>query len=259
MYLFSFSVFAQPLCERLQGGIFDYLSLRESRISFKNQGGLFNGGVCWWHNRLQRASAYLTDFKPDLPAPTKIELSRILKKLKAMNQVVEIPGHANFLSFSSAYQKEIQLTLEAWQREDGFINQQWIRGISGRYELPIDQMKSRMDSLYEQYQDSPQPIWIMAQIKGVESHAFLVLLMEPTDQGYKLQVIDSNSPQITKTFTYSYGQNFLKHPNDSYSFVPYLGFQKDFMSIDKGIRAYCGVGIGINLKYLPEGKVEVGD
>ena len=225
-------------------------------MSFKNHGGLFNGGVCWWHSRFQRSSAYLAEFSPQKSKPSAEEVQAILRHLKSMNKVVEIPGFENFNSFSKAYEKEIQQILEVWQREDGFINQQWLRGISGKYELPPIEMKKRMDTLHVQLMNSPQPIWIMAQIKGVTSHAMLILSMNQTETGYELSVVDSNFPQDRKTLTYEFGQRFLKHPKDKYSFVPYLGFQKDFKSLEASYSKHCGKDFGLKTK-IPAGDIEV--
>lgn len=255
--LISLDSSAQSLCDRINKGVVSYLNSSESRISFKNSGGLFNGGVCWWHARLQRSSAYLAEFKPAAPSPTAAELKLILRQLKQMNKVVTISGFNNFSEFTATYQKEIQSVLEAWQREDGFFNHQWIRGISGNYELPAEKMKERMNILYDQFLKSPQPIWIMAQIKGVESHAFLVLDMLPTNTGFDLKVIDSNAPTRTKKFEYLDGHTFLQHPQDNYSFVPYLGFQNDFELIKTSANKYCG-GIFSLSKDMPVGEVEVG-
>ncbi len=255
--LTSFNLYAQNVCERIQQGVIPYLETRESRIQFKNRGGLFNGGVCWWHSRLQRASSYLVDFRPELNRPGKEELNKILKTLKTMSGTVIIPGFADFLTFTEAYKAEVQSVLEQWQKEDGFINQQWVRGISGKYELPPIEMKTRMDGLYDLFQKSPHPMWVMAQIKGIESHAFLVLDMIPQGAGYELRVIDSNVPLETKIFNFVNGDRFLKHPKDKYSFVPYSGFQKDYDAILNSVKKRCGDIFDIDSREIPRGEIEV--
>ncbi len=244
-YLFALlfmsgQLMAQTLCERSQDSqVVDYLQQSYSRISFKNGGGLLNGGVCWWHSRLQRASAFLVNFRPELPPISAREVPQLLKELKLMKKVVQIHGFADFYSFSQKYQQEIQSSLEAWQREDGFLNQQWIRGVSGKYELGPLAMKERMDTLHDQFKKSVHPVWIMAQIKGIESHSFLLLKMQQTATGYDLLVIDSNFPLENKVFSYEMGDKFLKHSKDKYSFVPYLGFQKDYVSINGTLDTFC--------------------
>ena len=257
LFLISFNLQAQNVCERIQQGVIPYLETQESRIQFKNRGGLFNGGVCWWHSRLQRASSYLVEFKPGMNPPSKNEVSKILKSLRAMNTSVIIPGYADFLSFTEANKAEVQNMLEGWQKEDGFINQEWVRGISGKYELPATEMKTRMDNLYNMFQKSPHPMWVMAQIKGITSHAFLVLEMVPQGAGYEIRLIDSNEPLITKTYNYVSGDRFLKHPKDKYSFVPYSGFQKDYDLILAAVVRRCGDILDFDKSEIPRGEIEV--
>lgn len=257
LVLLSLNVSAQTICQRVSEGVIPYLESSESRISFKNRGGLFNGGVCWWHSRLQRSSAYLADFKPDLPKPTQTQVEQIIRQLKSMSKIVVIPGFADFASFTKAYEAEVQNVLEIWQREDGFFNQQWIRGISGKYELPPEEMKVRMDTLHDQFLKSPHPVWVMAQIKGIESHSFLILSMNPVANGYELEVIDSNVPSQRKMFTYQLGDRFLQHPKDKYSFVPYLGFQKDFELIEASVEKQCGNIMRFDSTEIPRGEVEL--
>jgi hypothetical protein len=259
LLLIPLKLSAQPLCDRIRGGIASYLETQESRIAFKNQGGLVNGGVCWWHARLQRSSAYLLEFKPELPVPDSKAVKIILNNLKKMKTVIEIPGYRNFNSFTQAYQKDVQKFLESWQREDGFINQQWIRGVSGKYELSPDAMKAKMALLYKQFLDSPQPMWVMAQIKGVSSHAFLVLDMTPQPEGLNLKLVDSNYPTEIREIRYVHGQRFLKHKKEKYSFVPYLGFQKDYQGIQESVRQHCGDNLNFNISDIPLGDIELND
>lgn len=259
LLLIPFKLSAQPLCDRIKGGIVSYLETKQSRMAFKNQGGLVNGGVCWWHARLQRSSAYLAEFKPQLPKPDLKAVKTILNDLKKMKTVVEIPGYENFNSFTQAHQKQVQNTLESWQRKDGFINQQWIRGISGKYELAPEAMKEKMAVLYAQFLSSPHPMWVMAQIKGVSSHAFLVLDIFSQPEGLDLKLIDSNYPDEVREVRYVYGQRFLKHKKEKYSFVPYLGFQKDYQSIHESVRQHCGDILNFNISEIPIGEIELSD
>lgn len=255
----SLSISAQTICERMDQGVQPYLLETASRISFKNRGGLFNGGVCWWHSRLQRASAYLAEFRPEAPAPSALELKKILRQLRSMNSLVVIPGFDNFYSFTVAYKNEVQSLLEAWQREDGFINQEWVRGISGRHSLKPQELRTRMDNIYRYFLNTPQPVWLMAQIKGISSHAFLLLDMIKIDKGFELHLIDSNHPLDTRVVVYQNGQTALKHSKEKYSFVPYTGFQKDYESILPAVKRICGSNLMLedNLEILP-GEIEVG-
>lgn len=256
LFLFMTSpLFATDICVRTQGDMKNLLQTSSSRIAFKNDGGMFNGGVCWWHNRLQRSSAYLVKFEPHKKMPTDPELKKILFNLRTMQDVAVIPGYSDFETFSRDYQNEIQLLLEDWQRRDGVLNFEWIRGISGKHRLPPGQMRERMDTVYNFFKKSPSPVWLMAQIKGITSHSFLLLNMQQTQVGYKLEVIDSNHPDKTLSLDYANGDTYLR--NDDYTFVPYTGFQNDFKNILSTISRSCGqhpVSIDI-----PEGDIELRD
>jgi hypothetical protein len=238
-FLFVLPVFANNFCDRTNTEIKELLLNENSRLSFKNNGGLFNGGVCWWHSRLQRSSIYLVQFAPERSIPTEDEVWDILKSLRSMNKVVMIPGFKDFSSFSLAYKPQIQQLLNQWQARDGFINQQWVRGISGRSSLQPAQLKKQMDYIFNFFQESPLPVWLMAQVKGVTAHAFLLLEMFPLQNGYHLRVIDSNKPLITRDIFYQHGDTNLTLDDRKYTFIPYTGFQKDFKQIGLAIKSHC--------------------
>jgi hypothetical protein len=254
----SLNIYAGDFCARTQGDLKTLLSDKSSRIEFENNGGLFNGGVCWWHSRLQRSSAYLVQFRPDRNRPTTPELNVILNSLRVMDKTVAIPGYSDFETFSHDYKSQIQAMLNDWQKRDGFFNFEWMRGISGRSSLEPAQMRAQMDGVYKHYKSSPTPVWIMAQIKGVTSHSLLVLKMVQNDTGYALDVIDSNHPQDTITIDYHYGDRNLHSTGESYSFVPYVGFQNDFVKISAALKSACGgLTEGLDLSKVEEGDVEI--
>lgn len=248
---------ASDFCSRTDQDIRSYLDDKSSRISFKNDGGLFNQGVCWWHNRLQRSSAYLIQFAPAEATPTRPELLKILLSLRNMDGMVVIPGYQDFSAFSQDYKKDIQEILDGWQKLDGFYNFEWIRGISGRSSLSIEEMQLRMKDLYTHYKSSPAPLWIMAQIKGVSSHSFLVLRMHVIGHGYELEVIDSNHPGKTRLIQYYAGDTSLRVENEKYTFVPYVGFQNDYRKIAAALRLSCGdKDILLDIRHLRDGEIE---
>lgn len=251
----SFSYATELFCKRSKEALLSYLDQPESRISFKNTGGLIGGGVCWWHSRLQRSSLYLATFKPEGNPPTKPELDFILSSLRSMKSVVVIPGYSDFESFSRDYKKEIQAMLESWQKFDGFYNFEWIRGISGQYQLPADEMKLRMDDVYRLYKKSPAPIWIMAQMKGITSHSFLVTDMQESANGYEMKVIDSNFPVKNNFIQYLEGDSYLKVVGDTDTFVPYVGFQNDFRKIMSTLTKSCGEVIE-KMDPIEDGQIE---
>ena len=90
-------------------------------MGFANEGGIANGGVCWWHSRFQRNATYLTIYKPSEKKPSKEQAKNIITKIKLAKEVVIIPGFRNFSEFTSTYQSEIQSELNKWQKLDGVV------------------------------------------------------------------------------------------------------------------------------------------
>ncbi len=237
----SSSLYAQSrsFCERNREDILGLMKEPSARISFKNAGGLINGGVCWWHSRLQRSSFYLVKFNPQAARPNPRQLSDILNKLRSMNTVVTIPGFENFSTFTQTYHKQIQKMLNDWQVIDGVFHIQWLRGISGKPSLPASEMAARMDAVYASYRQSPAAMWIMAQMEGITSHSFLIVHMEKVNGGYDLDLIDSNHPMEIVTASYQEGDQSLRTSKSKTPFVPYVGFQEDFRRISQSLVGYC--------------------
>jgi hypothetical protein len=250
-----FFAFSQSACQRDQSFIKKTLLSSKNRVSFVNSGGLFNGGVCWWHSRLQRASVYLVEYRPDLSPPSDDEAYNIVNALRIMNKIVIIPGYSDFESFSRDHRIVTQEMLNLWQRIDGFINFQWIRGISGQSSLDPLAMKQKMDNVFYYFMRTSLPVWLMAQIQGVTSHSLLLINMTHRLNGYDLTVIDSNHPLETKKIEYNVGDEFLR--NDNYRFVPYVGFQNDFSKIYGTLSKQCkGGGLKEFIDVVP-GDVEI--
>lgn len=248
-------LFAQSVCQRDQSYIKATLLSPTSRISFENNGGLFNGGVCWWHSRLQRASVYLVEFHPDLSPPSSQEAYKILNSIKDMNKVVVIPGYSDFESFTKDHKIVTQRMLNVWQKIDGFINFQWIRGISGQSSLDPFEMKKRMDNVFNYFNQTSVPVWLMAQVRGITSHSLLLLNMVQRIDGYDLSVIDSNHPLETLKIEYNIGDESLK--NDNYTFVPYVGFQDDFSRIYGVLSKRCKGDLFNQIPDIIRGDVEI--
>ena len=256
--LLSLNLFASDFCTRNQSDFKTLLSAESSRIAFRNNGGLLGGGVCWWHNRLQRSSAYLVQFRPESNRPTAPELSLILNSLRSMNKTVIIGGYSDFQTFSHDYKNDIQAMLESWQKADGFFNFAWMRGISGRSELEPKAMRAQMDKVYDFYKSTQTPLWIMAQIKGITSHSLLITHMVQTGSGYSLNVIDSNHPLETITIDYHDGDRNLQADGEDYTFVPYVGFQNDFVKISAALKTTCSSLVEVlDVSALRAGDVEL--
>lgn len=227
------------LCGQDKSVIHARLALNENRISFKNGGGLINGGVCWWHNRLQRSSLYLARFNPAASKPNGAQIRGILSALKNMNQVVTIGGYKNFFDFTRGEQPSVQALLEAWQKEDGILYFQWIRGLSGKHRLPARDLAIRMAEISRYVAESPMPVWVMAQMPGITSHSFLIRGIDAFSDGMRLEVVDSNAPLELRYIRYRRGDESLRLEKGGKEFVLYTGFQKDFSKIKSTLAQFC--------------------
>lgn len=207
---------------------------RENQISFTNRGGLINGGVCWWHSRLTRKFAYLAIYRPDQPKPSNRQAAKIIKRIR-MGKVTEVPGFSNLYEFSRAFREEVQDRLEKWQRGDGFLRQQWTVGLWGSSETSAEKLKERMDDLYQYVEVEGKLAYQMLQIKGITSHAWLVLNVEKLEDGYNLEVLDSNYTR-TSSIRYRYGQETI---NSYGGLVPITGKKAELRRLEKAVKKYC--------------------
>ncbi len=210
---------------------------RDNLLAFRNQGGLMNGGVCWWHSRFQRNAMLLARFRPELEYPTEKETKKIIKALRKGKKVVVVPGYRSINDFSYSNADMIQAELEKWQKGDGFLRQQWAVGLWGSHEISEEKLKKRMDDLYTYVKEEGKIAYQMLQIEGIDSHAWLVFDIEKTSRGYRLQVLDSNY-QRTQVYTYTEGMTSFHH--DYYGdFVPYTGKKSEYEKSLKAITKYC--------------------
>ncbi len=225
-----------------QGSPRTKLTKESNRLGFLNSGGLANGGVCWWHSRFLRNATYLVYFAPEksipedtyvwktvpnpggkgsrsdrVPAPGSIK--DILRRIKSGQGVVEVPGFANLDEFSRHFQDEIQDLLNQWQIEDGFIYQQWVRGLSGSSVVAPEQLEKIMNELHARLTDG-EIVYQKLQIEGITAHAWLVIDSQKTSSGYRITVVDSNYHR-PQTYAYTKGDTSLYH--DWYgAFTPYI-------------------------------------
>jgi hypothetical protein len=228
---------ASPLCGRTNSDLTSAFEAPGNRIAFKNNGGLFNGGVCWWHSRLQRSSVYLAQFDPQQARPTMREAQRILDHLIHLDSVVTIPGYRNFHEFSADFQPLIQEKLNQWQVRDGFLSQQWIRGLYGRPRLSPRGLRERMKRIFSRFKRAKPGLWVMAQYPGITSHALLLIGMKPTEKGFLLRAIDSNLPSGIREIEYSPGDRSLELGGSE--FIPYAGFETDQRKIQNVLARHC--------------------
>ena len=229
----------QFCADRLDGEFVKQLA-SESRnfMAFRNQGGIGNGGVCWWHSRFQRNALYLTIFKPEQAMPTIDEAQKLIKKIRAGKEIIEIPGFDNFEAFTARYRVLIQKELELWQKADG-AKFAWIRGLKGTPEVTPEKMKTLMDELYDEVEGKGNIAYQKLQIKGITAHAWLVINMDKTDTGYVLEVLDSNFPSETTFYKYQEGQTHFVHWFYG-NFTPYLEETKEMERLNTVIQKQCG-------------------
>lgn len=236
-FIFTSTSLASSLCGRSKAELLSAFEATENRIAFRNNGGLFNGGVCWWHSRLQRSTVYLAEFAPTRPKPTAGEAEKIIDKLVHLDSTVVIPGYGNFRDFSADFRPLIQEKLDQWQLRDGFLAQQWVRGLYGRPRLGARGLRERMKNIFARFKRSKPGLWVMAQHPGITSHALLLIGMSPTEKGFRLRAIDSNLPLGIREIDYTPGDQSLEV--DGNPFVPYAGFESDERKIERALKRHC--------------------
>ena len=211
---------------------------QRNRLAQRNYGGLLGGGVCWWHSRLQRSATYLSVYRPDLPKATAKEADQIVQLLAANSRVVEIPGYENLYQFSREHWSIIQRKLERWQKVDGFLKWEWIRNMSSMPSMSPVRLKESMDSFSELVNQKSEIPWVMLMVPGFVAHAYLILGMTPSADGYVLEVIDSNHPTETLKVSYKTGTRTINVP-DLKEVAPYIGRHSDHKAFMQARVAYC--------------------
>ena len=207
-------------------------------FAFRNQGGLLNGGVCWWHSRFQRNALYLTIYKPELAKPDSLTAQKLISEIRLAKKVVIIPGFNNFLEFSSTFATEIQRELEYWQKLDGFVKFAWVDGLEGDSEVSPAKLKDLMDQIYVDVEINKNISYNKLQIPGIDAHAWLVLHMQKVNDGYDLEILDSNVANQTEIYHYHEGDIKFNYHN-YFTFVPYLEKVNELEKIKKVIAKQC--------------------
>lgn len=216
-------------------------------LTFKNQGGLFKSGVCWWHSRFQRNLLYLSLFRPDLPKLTKeTDLKDLIHQIRQGKSIVTVPGFFNVAEFTGENQKLIQKELNDWQLYDGLVLGKWIDGLKGRTKTEAAILKKMMADDYNYITVQKKVGFFKLQITGLPSHSWLVTNMRKTRTGYDIGFIDSNTPQMSRLYTYQEGDEsfFIKNYGN---FVPYLEFINEEERLIQVGKVFCGLQ-----KLLPE-------
>ena len=209
----------------------------DNRLSFKNAGGIFGQGVCWWHSRFQRSATYLSVFRPDLSKPTLAQAKDIIHAIIHNDYVVEIPGYSNLADFSKDWHQDIQRSLNRWQLRDSTLRFAWVRGLWNSPYGNAAKLQGIMEALDEQVEKESRITYLKLQLKGIPSHAWLVIGMEELPSGYDLQIIDSNFPELVH-YKYTYGDTDFTYGKYG-NFVPYVEQTQDFTKITTAIHNYC--------------------
>ncbi len=211
----------------------------QNLMAFKNDGGLFNGGVCWWHSRFQRNIFYLSIFKPNLPKLSSDKIKILINKIRLGNEVVIIPGHESFYDFSNENHQLIQNELSKWQIYDGVFLGKWIDGLRGSSFISSEELVKKMEQLFVYVHIMKKIAYEKLQIKGITSHAWLITNIKRNKNGFNIGYLDSNYPNACLNYTYQIGDTsfFLKNYGN---FVPYLEFTREESKLSSVAKAFCG-------------------
>ncbi len=210
-------------------------------MAFKNDGGLFNGGVCWWHSRFQRNIFYLSIFRPDLNKPKlQSEVQNIIHRIRIGTDIVTIPGYSNLEEFSRDNQKLIQTELNNWQLYDGVVLGGWMDGLKGNTKVKPEILENMLNEVYSYVSVKKKIAYQKLQIKGITSHAWLVVGIKKMPNGFEVGYLDSNSPRMSLNYSYKFGDSsfFIKGYGD---FVPYLEFKREEERLVDAGKVFCGL------------------
>lgn len=235
---------AEEFCEQASDLNYfkDLIYERANRMAFLNPAeGLANGGLCWWHSRLQRNAIYLTVYLPEHDRPTKSEARKIIRKLTkgewfSSREVIEIPGYESWYDFSKDWWPEIVQRMEAWQIEEGVFGGDWLtRGLAGRSRVEPFVLKRRMRQIFEEVEHKQRIVYLRLQHPGISSHAWLVVDIKEHKDGYTLVYLDSSKDKL-ETYRYFFGDEQF---NARGGFVPYIDRMPEMRMIEKAIDRYC--------------------
>ncbi|MGK5088206.1 hypothetical protein WDW86_11660 [Bdellovibrionota bacterium FG-2] len=216
------------VCQRTSDDIRALALNPDFRVSFDNDGGILNKGVCWWHARFQRAAWYLAEFQPEFPKPSRARATKIIDKIANISGFVAIPGYKNFKAFSKDFADLIQARLDDWQLSDATLGFAWFEGLTGETRLPAGTLLKRMDEIYDRVANGGEITFLKLQIPGLGAHAWLVVDMKGTSTGYEMKIIDNNYASKTYTINYKVGDEFMSLPyRKEHTFIPHIIYEED--------------------------------
>lgn len=208
-------------------------------LSFRNQGGIGGKGVCWWHSRFQRNALYLAVFRPEVAEDSESTVKAKIRRLRFGKEVIVFNGFANLYELSAKYDYLIQRELEKWQKSDGIVKFKWVQGLRGKPELEASQMREMLDDLYERVVTRKQITYQKLQFKGITAHAWLVVDMERTANGYRLYVIDSLIPNNIEVYDYTQGMTSFYYPITGQTFAPRTEFSNETSDVISVMKYNC--------------------
>lgn len=230
-----------PACERTPKDIRALARNKDFRLSFDNDGGILNQGVCWWHARFQRAAWYLAEFQPEFPKPSYERAKKIINGIANRSGFVSIPGYSNFKAFSKDFSYLIQERLDEWQMKDATLGFAWIDGLEGETSLPSGELLRTMDEIYERVVKQGEIGVIKLQVPGLSSHAWIIVnMIKAPSKGYDLEIVDSNYGSKTYIIPYRFGDETIRQVYlSSRRFVPALMYEDDLEQINDIKRRNC--------------------
>jgi hypothetical protein len=193
-----------------------------NQIAFVNPAGPLDTGLCWWHSMFQRNAAYLTVFRPDLPKPSHSEALALINDIITRSGIVEIPGYQNLSQFTSDYQNETTNALATWQIVDGVIFGGWTRDIGSKKDLLGDHLAGAMKDFYQNTEVDQRVSFALLVPNEIGSHAWLILNVLRTVDGYALDILDSNFLGVQRRY-YHAGMEQL----------PFLGKETATLDLDR--------------------------
>lgn len=208
-------------------------------LAFRNHGGIANKGVCWWHSRFQRNALYLAIFRPETAKDSESVIKEKIKKIRSGKEIVVFNGFNDLYELSIDHGDLIQRELERWQKSDGIVKFKWVQGLRGKPVLEPQAMRAMLDDLYERVVTNKQITYQKLQFKGIDAHAWLVVDMERTFNGYRLFIIDSLTPSDIIVYEYVQGMTAFEHHLNGQRFAPRTEFGNETSDVINVMKRNC--------------------
>lgn len=212
------------------------ISLSQNLMGFNNDGGIANGGTCWWHSRFQRNAHYLAFFQANKPMKDERYYKQRIRKIISGKSISYIPGFKNLKEFTTKYRPYIQKQLNRWQLRDGILNFAWVNGLKGETSTSASKLKSMMENLFDLVEKKKNITYTKLQLPGIVSHSWLIYKMVPKNNGYAIHYIDSNYAQRPKVYTYVFGDRNLR-VYDGGLIYPEKG--NEYKKVKAALGSYC--------------------